>query len=156
MRREIEHGIASAARGASASGQSSNGFVNRRSPVQSRAPAQDSRNSREVAETWRPIPRAPGYEASTRGRIRRAGRRPLKPRPCKDGYLAVDVAADGRPARTIQVHTLVAVAFHGPCPPGYEVDHVRGRRSDNRPHRLEYVTHRENCRRRDARSGRSR
>ncbi len=55
-------------------------------------------------------------------------------------YLKVTLgAADDR-----EVHTLVAAAFHGPCPDGCEVLHINGNLHDNRPENLRYGTHAEN------------
>lgn len=107
-------------------------------------------SSGSTREIWRPIPRAPGYEASTLGRIRRVGHNPLTPRLTRKGRQIVDVVADGRPSRTIEVHRLVADAFLGPCPPGMTVDHLGDDPdpADNRPSGLEYVTNAENQRRR--------
>jgi hypothetical protein len=48
---------------------------------------------------------------------------------------------------TRYVHTLVLAAFVCPRPPGYDIDHVNGIRSDNRLVNLEYVSTSENVRR---------
>lgn len=45
------------------------------------------------------------------------------------------------------VHVLVAEAFIGECPEGYQVDHVDGDKSNNDLSNLEYVSKRENDRR---------
>lgn len=45
------------------------------------------------------------------------------------------------------IHSLVAKAFLGDRPDGYEIDHVSGDKSDNTMRNLEYVTHKENMRR---------
>jgi hypothetical protein len=108
-------------------------------------------SSASGAEEWRPIPRAPGYEASSLGRIRRVGHEPLKPRLTRKGRQIVDVVADGRPNRTVEVHCLVADAFHGPRPPGMTVDHCDDDPANNRPVNLEYVTNLVNQQRRWAR-----
>ena len=101
--------------------------------------------------TWREIPRAPGYEASDAGEIRRIGAAsPLKQRETPKGYRIVDVSADGRPLRTVMVHCLVADAWIGPRPLGMTLDHL-GPKSDNRPHRIEYVSNLVNQQRRWAR-----
>lgn len=60
------------------------------------------------------------------------------------GYLVVNI---GNPARRFGVHQVVAMAFHGPCPDGFEVDHVSTVKTDNRPSNLEYVTSSENVKR---------
>lgn len=44
------------------------------------------------------------------------------------------------------VHTLVAEAFLGPRPKGYDVNHINANKRDNALRNLEYVTRRENVR----------
>ncbi|WP_066904407.1 HNH endonuclease signature motif containing protein [Mycolicibacterium houstonense] len=46
------------------------------------------------------------------------------------------------------VHVIVAMAWHGPCPDGMEVDHINEVRNDNRPENLRYLTKAENLARR--------
>ena len=60
--------------------------------------------------------------------------------------------------KNIYVHRAVLSAWVGPCPPGYEIDHINGNWLDNRLENLEYVTREENMRRRwmaNARQGKS-
>jgi hypothetical protein len=45
-----------------------------------------------------------------------------------------------------KVHDLIARAFLGNKPKGYDVDHINGNRADNRPSNLRYVTRSENLR----------
>ena len=45
-----------------------------------------------------------------------------------------------------KVHDLIARAFLGNRPKGYDVDHINGNRSDNRPSNLRYVTRSQNLR----------
>ena len=47
---------------------------------------------------------------------------------------------------TVPIHRLVAEEHFGPCPPGKEVNHINGIKTDNRPENLEYVTKKENIR----------
>jgi hypothetical protein len=60
--------------------------------------------------------------------------------------MQVCASVDGK-ARTVLVHRIVADAFLGPCPAGYQVDHVNGHKADNRAANLEYVTPSENTKR---------
>jgi hypothetical protein len=104
-------------------------------------------------EEWREIPGLEGYEVSSHGRVRSyrtRGSRPIRlgvsPRALsiytgKGGYASVQI---GRSPR--MVHQLVALAFIGPRPEGYEVDHIDGDRSNARAVNLRYLTRSENIR----------
>ncbi len=106
---------------------------------------------------WMPIPSlGSGYAASDGGlicRVRGAqGARmgkliPTGPLPA--GYRRCAVWVNGR-CRQLLVHRLVAEAFLGPCPAGYEVNHKNSNKADNRAANLEYVTRSENLRHRVA------
>jgi hypothetical protein len=74
------------------------------------------------AESWRPIPGLPDYEASDQGNIRRVsmfrGERHyklLKANIRDDGYLRVAVWIGGK-RKNRHVHRLVCLAFHGEPP----------------------------------------
>lgn len=98
------------------------------------------------AEKWRPIPGCPGYEASDQGRIRssRGGlTRLLKPWVSGNGYLYITIRRAGA-KRHRSVHSLVALAFHGPRPDGLEVRHLNGTNTDCRATNLQYGTPSEN------------
>jgi hypothetical protein len=98
------------------------------------------------AETWKPIPCFPRYEASSLGRIRRIGHKCLKATAGKFGYMQLSVSEDGKKYVTKNVHRLVAAAFIGPCPIGVQVNHIDGNKSNNAIANLEYVTRHENQR----------
>ena len=110
-------------------------------------------------ETWKDIPGYEGqYQASSLGRVRSLDRY-VK---CRRGKKVCSIFYPGRllkPCTTktrhyeqvtlkgnihIEVHALVAAAFHGPCPLGCEVLHINGNFLDNRPENLRYDTHVEN------------
>jgi hypothetical protein len=102
-------------------------------------------------EVWLPIPEYEGwYEISSLGKTRRVkpGRATKIGRLCKawastDGYYRVGLSKNGK-TRNLKLHRLVAFAFHGPCPEGYEVNHEDGNKANNAAYNLKYVTHAEN------------
>lgn len=57
------------------------------------------------------------------------------------GYLIMNVEG-----KTRTVHSLVAEAFLGPRPEGYDIDHINSTKTDNRAENLRYVTHTQNMR----------
>lgn len=67
-------------------------------------------------------------------------------RPSDNYYTQVQLYKDGTDVYRF-VHRLVAEAFLGTCPEGLQVDHINGRKADNRLCNLCYVTARENSRR---------
>lgn len=92
-------------------------------------------------ERWLPIPgHDDRYQVSDHGRVRRtpdaAGWAPLlKPGRTSRGYLKVCL---GR-RHQHYVHRLVMLAFAGPCPPGYQVDHIDFDREHNARENLRYL-----------------
>lgn len=104
-------------------------------------------------EEWKPVIGYP-YEVSNMGRIRRshgatAGqirKLSLSGKPPSSQYLSVTLSRCGV-VTGFRVHALVAQAFLGACPSGYEIDHKNGDHFDNCVTNLEYVTHQENQRR---------
>ena len=91
-------------------------------------------------EKWLPVVYFEGlYEVSDLGRVRSVRRNRLMKLEGVKGYRRVMLSVDGVTARHF-VHAMVMRAFVGPCPPGHEINHKRGDRSDNRLSMLEYVT----------------
>lgn len=96
-------------------------------------------------EEWRQVKGYGGlYEVSSEGRIKTARREGsqggvLVPH-ChrKSRYPMINLCRDGK-TRMEYIHRLVAEAFLGPCPPGYEVDHINRARTDNHVGNLRYV-----------------
>ena len=106
-----------------------------------------------MAEQWRSVVGFEGvYSVSNQGRVRRdkGGKGIvtgliLKGSLTKGGYRLV-ILYDKPNQRAVTVHTLVAEAFIGPRPPGYEVNHIDGNKPNNSVGNLEYVTRAENTR----------
>lgn len=112
-------------------------------------------------EIWKPIPSTGGrYEASNHGRIRATQKllfwgdtlhMTTPPRILKiqynriTGYGHVGLFGErGSKPRTATIHCLVAEAFHGPRPREHDINHKNGKKRDNRPENLDYVTRSEN------------
>lgn len=100
-------------------------------------------------EEWRDIPTAPGYQASSEGRIRSVervvqysdGRRRKYPSVIQSpglsrGYWIVGIGK----RRTRAVHLLVAEAFHGSRPLRSQACHNNGDKNDNRPENIRWDT----------------
>jgi hypothetical protein len=104
-------------------------------------------------EVWKSIPGYESYyEVSNFGRVRRLPGvrgngdkwkgRVLKPYNNRGRDMVMLMVNND--IWRVNVHSLVAIAFIGPRPMGYEVNHINGIKSDNRPENLEYVTREEN------------
>lgn len=101
-------------------------------------------------ELWLPVVGWEGwYEVSNMGRVRRIkpgqGTKAdtLKQQMTGRGYPCVGLCRDGH-AKRYPIHVLVANAFHGLRPDGYEPNHKNANRLDARPENLEWITRREN------------
>lgn len=107
-------------------------------------------------EIWRPVVGYEGvYEVSDRGRVRRVGSfsrfgKIVTPAPrviatslTNSGYAQVHLWQNNK-KHSEYVHHLVLRAFKGECPAGHEAAHLNGRRDDNRPQNLSWLTHAEN------------
>lgn len=92
-----------------------------------------------MLEEWRD---APGFEGrlqvSSYGRVRSL--RVLSVPPTSTGYRAMKFAKE----RQRYVHELVAAAFIGVRPVGYDVNHKDGNKLNNCPENLEYITRKAN------------
>lgn len=96
-------------------------------------------------EEWKPVDGFADYEVSNEGRVRRAVYCVMKPQ----GYRGKDYpriklySGNGKYTRKF-VHALVARAFIGECPEGYEHNHKDGNKHNARVENLEFVTKRDN------------
>ena len=114
-------------------------------------------NNDLISETWKTIPIAPNYEASSLGIIRRSrpgaskmsrvvvGRVLL---PCRAGprrtYLSVNLEIDGRCGQK-SVHRLIALTFLGAPPTAkHHAAHINGDSFDNRAVNLRWSSPSEN------------
>ena len=95
-----------------------------------------------VEEEWRSVSGYEGrYEVSDLGNVRSllGNARALKASPIPGGYLTVGLYRDGVHC-THCVHALVARAFLGVRPIGYQVNHKSTIKADNALSNLEYLT----------------
>lgn len=117
-----------------------------------------------TSEFWMPIVGFEGaYAVSDHGRVKSLGRvvtrkngspltvrsRILKAGLTSAGYCLVGLSVGGKPI-SFNVHSLVAEAFIGTCPPNHEVDHRNGVRNANHLGNLRYATRSQNNANRDA------
>jgi len=90
--------------------------------------------------------RYPGYYATKSGKIySKKGRkkRLLKPAISNKGYLRVCLMVSGKKLNRT-VHSLIAEAFYGPLPDGYQLMHLNENKLDNRAVNLRKGTQSEN------------
>lgn len=105
-------------------------------------------------ETWKPIDGYVGlYDVSNLGRVRSLRSKTQAHKLKPDGVLSLNKANrdylritlnDGCGQKTHLVHRLVASAFIGEIPTGYDVNHKNGIKTDNRVDNLEIVTKQRN------------
>ncbi len=96
-----------------------------------------------MPELWRPVPDAPGYEASDLGRVRslrRATPRVLTSTVGPCGFPTVNVSALVGGGTCRRVGTMVAAAWLGPLPEGAEVRRLDGDPLNDRLENLAYGT----------------
>ncbi len=103
---------------------------------------------------WRDIAGYDGvYQVSDQGQVRNTQTRKLmQPVRMKNGRLYVTLSSSGF-QRKCTVHSLVAAAFLGDCPPNHEITHKDGDCLHNEASNLEYVTRLENQKRYVMRTG---
>lgn len=91
-------------------------------------------------------------EGNSDGTWRRCRRRRAE-HSRSDGYLRIRATVQGV-RHQVSAHRVIWMAVHGPIPEGYTIDHVNGKRSDNRIDNLDAVPHAENVARAVARKRR--
>ena len=98
--------------------------------------------------TFRPVKDFPGYAVGETGEIisfHKAKPIFLKPQfDSKTGYYKNRIKHSSGAMKTIMVHSLVARAFLGERPEGYDIDHKDGNKLNNCVTNLHYVTRKEN------------
>jgi len=110
----------------------------------------------QTIETWRDVVEYEGvYQVSDAGRVRSLDRMVDGPRVQRkskgksirpslvSGYKQAGLQQNGL-RKYFYVHRLVAAAFIGPRPVGRQINHIDGKKLNNRPSNLEYVTQSEN------------
>ncbi len=106
-------------------------------------------------ERWLPVGQAPGYEVSDAGSVRNSKGLVLRPGKSVSGYLAFPfTVAPGR-TKVLRIHRAVAEAFVPNPENKPTVDHVNGRRDDNRAENLAWATPSENSRKANRTGGRA-
>ncbi len=90
---------------------------------------------------WRDVEHYPGYQVSREGQVRtlKRGGKLLAQVEGSRGYMRVNLYRDGK-AKHFLVHRLVAAAWLGPIPPGKQVNHRDGAKSNNTLSNLEIIT----------------
>lgn len=92
-------------------------------------------------EKWRIVPSIPVLEASSLGRVRRieTGRVLLGSESKKTDYCQIGLSYNSKKIGPL-VHRLITEAWLGACPKGMQVNHINGKKNDNRLENLEYMT----------------
>lgn len=119
-------------------------------------------------ELWKPVDFGVNYQVSQAGRVFNAKTgKFLSGTTIEDGYIRVCLSGADGTHWNVSVHTLVMLAFAGPCPEGMQVRHLDGDPTNNRwapgdeaetvaaGGNLIYGTPWENCKDRDERHGRN-
>ncbi len=89
-------------------------------------------------EEWKAVPSWPNYEANEGGSIRQLSSGRILKTYESEGYLIVKVTRPGL-SKTIRVQYLVAEAFLGAKPKGFNLHHKNKKKHDNRRFNLEYL-----------------
>ena len=108
-----------------------------------------------MEEIWKECVGFEGYFVSNFGRMKSGKKVDKKGRTRKERILILTTTEDGYKRTNLikngkcvhrAVHRIVYETFIAPIPSGHEINHLNGKRDDNRPENLEAVTHAENIR----------
>lgn len=104
----------------------------------------DMKNKYDVKEIWKINPKLPMYAVSSLGQVRNINTgKLLKPYLTYGGYLTLSLSSPSKKSHrgrlNYRVHRLVLDTFVGEHP-DKEVDHINGRKDDNRLVNLEFVS----------------
>ena len=99
-----------------------------------------------VSGGWREIPGYSMYEAASDGRVRKRGRKDIKPKKDRDGYMRMNMRKDGRSTvANTPVHRIICLAFHGlPPTERHQAAHRDGIRTHNGATNIRWATPKEN------------
>lgn len=90
----------------------------------------------------KPVPGFPGYFALKSGEI--VSVRKLKPSLDRDGYEKIVLYKPNGDRHALKAHRIIAVSWIGPAPDGFTVNHKNGKRRDNTPENLEWMSRGDN------------
>lgn len=98
-----------------------------------------------MKELWKPFPLDTRYQVSTLGRVRRVSTQKIRKTPIKqNGYPGLVFSyPDGKP-KGYDLHSMVALTWLGPRPPGFDVSHQDGNKGNNCVENLAYESRKEN------------
>lgn len=100
-----------------------------------------------MQEMWKTFPLDTRYEASNLGNLRNAKTKRIRIAPIKqNGYRGVVFTHLKGKVKGYDLHTIVALTWLGPRPPGFDVSHIDGTRLNNAVSNLEYISRKENSR----------
>lgn len=105
-------------------------------------------DKKELRETWKDVVGYEGlYQISNYGNIVSSycmdGHKSLKPSLNSHGYFSIILCKDKK-KKNIRIHKLVAEAFIGVRPLGYEINHKDTNKQNNHVSNLEYLTKNQN------------